>query len=243
MEKTLFFRENLPMDTTLKPALLTGNTLKIIAAISMVIDHVGLLFFPRVKLLRILGRLAFPIFAFMIAEGCKYTKNRLRYFGTIFCLAAGCQVVYYLFDGSVYMSILAAFSLSIPTIYALQNWKCRRTLPSALLFAGTVAAVYALNRMLTIDYGFWGCMVPVFASVFQNTKYDRIPLHVAMLGLGLIFLAAASGGIQWYALLALPLLLLYSGKRGKRQMKYFFYIFYPAHLAVLQGLQILLEFF
>ena len=56
---------------------LSGNALKIIAAISMVIDHVGLMFFPTLKILRIIGRLAYPIFAFMIAEGCYYTKNKV----------------------------------------------------------------------------------------------------------------------------------------------------------------------
>ena len=53
-------------------------------------------------------------------------------------------------------------------------------------------------------------------------------------------LAADLGGTQWYSLLALPLLLLYSGKRGKANLKYFFYIFYPVHLVVLQGIDMLL---
>jgi hypothetical protein len=57
---------------------LTGNQLKLIAAGAMLADHVGLMFFPEAELLRIIGRLAFPIFAFMIAEGCKYTRNKLR---------------------------------------------------------------------------------------------------------------------------------------------------------------------
>ena len=82
-----------------RPAVLSGNTLKIIAAVSMLIDHVGFLFFPNFIIFRILGRLALPIFAFMIAEGCRYTKNKLKYFLTIFILAAICQIVYFLYDG------------------------------------------------------------------------------------------------------------------------------------------------
>ena len=54
---------------------LNGNALKIIGAVSMFIDHVGVLFFPRVLFLRIIGRLAFPIFAYLIAEGCRHTNN------------------------------------------------------------------------------------------------------------------------------------------------------------------------
>ena len=77
-------------------------------------------------------------------------------------------------------------------------------------------------------------MVPVFAAAFRDTKYYSRPLSVTMLGIGLIFLALALGGVQIYALAALPLLYCYSGQRGKRKMKYFFYIFYPAHLALLQ---------
>ena len=65
--------------------ILTGNHLKLIAAFAMLLDHVGILLFPQIRLLRILGRLAYPIFAFMIAEGCRYTKNKLRYF--LWCLA------------------------------------------------------------------------------------------------------------------------------------------------------------
>ena len=229
------------MDSSRSPAFLTGNTLKILAALSMVIDHVGLMFFPHIRLLRILGRLSFPIFVFMIAEGCKYTRNRKKYFLSVFSMAAVCQVVYFFFDGSTYMSILVTFSLSILMIYALQTFQKTPGFLTGLLFAAAVATVYILNQIFTLDYGFWGCMVPVFAAVFHHTKFDRIPVHTAMLGLGLLLLAMEYGGTQYYALLSLPLLLLYSGKRGKHKMKYFFYIFYPTHLVLLQGLAFLLE--
>jgi hypothetical protein len=62
-----------------------------------------------------------------------------------------------------------------------------------------------------------------------------------MLGLGLVLLGADMGGYQHYALLSLPFLLCYSGKRGKGNLKYFFYIFYPVHLAVLQGIAMVLN--
>ena len=236
-------------------AKLSGNALKIIAAASMAVDHVGLLFFPGLAILRILGRLAFPIFAFMIAEGCRYTKNRLRHFLGVFLLAVLCQTVYYIVLRDTDMCILVTFSLSILMIYGLQHCKEALSDPSltwlrqsgaVLFFLLLVAAVYLLNQFMTIDYGFWGCMVPVFSSLFQQrhekkaSLYDT-PVHVAMLGLGLIPLALTLGGVQFYSFLALPLLLLYSGKRGKWKMKYFFYVFYPAHLVILQGINLLLH--
>lgn len=220
---------------------LSSNALKIIAAVTMFIDHMGILLFPEVRFFRILGRIAFPIYAFMIAEGCKYTKNRGKYFAHLAVLAAVCQIVYFVFDGSTFMCVLVTFSLSILTTYALDRLKTAPDIWNALIFAGTVAGVYALNRVLTIDYGFWGCMLPVFASVFHGTKYDDNRIHALMLGLGLIPLIAGMSSIQIYALLALPLLLCYSGQRGKLKMKYFFYIFYPLHLVLLQGISYFMQ--
>jgi hypothetical protein len=81
----------------------------------------GMLLFPGNMALRIIGRLAFPIYAYMIAEGCKYTRNRLRYFLSLFLLGAACQLVYFVVDGSLYFSVLITFSLSILTIYALDR--------------------------------------------------------------------------------------------------------------------------
>ena len=72
--------------------VLDGNQLKLIAAFAMLLDHMGVLLFPQVRLLRILGRLAYPVFAFMIAEGCRYTKNKLRYFLLVFGLGTGCHM-------------------------------------------------------------------------------------------------------------------------------------------------------
>lgn len=220
---------------------LSGNALKILAAIFMTLDHMGLMLFPHIPLLRILGRLALPIFAYMIAEGCKYTRNRKKYFGMVFGLGAVCQAVYWFVDHSLYFSILITFSLSILTIYALQNWKDAHTLLSGLLFAAAVAAVYGLNRIFEIDYGFWGCMLPVFAALPHKTRYDQYPVSALALGMGLIFLAADIGDIQIFSLLALPLLLAYSGKRGRWKMKYFFYIFYPAHLVILEAIAMLIR--
>ena len=226
--------------------LLSGNALKIIGALAMLCDHVGLMFVPPVRLFRIVGRLAFPIFAYMIAEGCRYTRSRPRYFLQIFLLAFGCQVVYFLVDRSLYMSILVTFSCSIAVICALQHLKEAvgpRKLLWALVFVTAVEAVYWLNKLMEIDYGFWGCMVPVFPALFQDrrgaerkrsTKLDRRPVHIAMLALGLLVLWMDLGGEQLWSLMAVPVLMLYSGRRGKLPMKYFFYVFYPLHLAGLQ---------
>lgn len=239
--------------------ILNANALKLLAAALMLVDHIGYLLFPQILFLRIIGRLSFPLFAFAISEGCRYTKNKTRHFLLIFALAVVCQVVYYFFDnGNLYMSVLITFSLSVLTVYALQFFKqslfSKETdgLDKGLcftLFLAIVLCDYALCQVLTIDYGFWGIMLPVFASVFDFRaipaptilqKLDNVSVRVCALAVGLILLAVSFGGIEYYALFALPILLLYNGEKGTWNTKYFFYIFYPLHLAILQGISMLL---
>ena len=231
---------------------LSGNTLKIIAAFCMLVDHIGVMFFPGVQIFRIVGRIALPIFAFMIAEGCRYTRNKLRYFLTVFILGVLCQVVYFIYDGDTYLSILITFSISILLIYLFQFFKSLvfdkyallfLKVLTGILFVASIISVYFLNEVLEIDYGFYGCMMPLFASAFhfENTKDSNISKFIASRYFGLasmsvcmLLLALSNGTRQFYSFLAIPILLLYNGKRGKTNMKYFFYIFYPAHLLILE---------
>ena len=226
---------------TAKGLQLSGTALKILAAIAMTIDHIGFIFFPQEAVWRCIGRIAMPIFAFMIAEGCHFTRNKLRYFLGVLLLAVVCQSVYVVAQGNWYLCMPVSFSLSILLVYSLQKAARVGKLWWAV-FAVAVLGVYALTRYMDMDYGFWGCMLPVFVSLPRQYKAtDDHRLHVLAMGLGLIPLALEMGDWQWWSLLSLPLLYLYSGKRGKWKMKYFFYIFYPAHLALLQGLFWLLE--
>ena len=241
-----------------KTAFLSGNMLKLIAAAAMVVDHIGVIFFPKLIILRMIGRLSFPIFAFMISEGCKYTRNRQRYLLTMAGLALCFQVVYFFALGSLNMSIFVTFSLSILLIYALDYMKESfaninaafiQKLLSTLLFLGGVCAVFVLNLFFDLDYNFAGCMVPVIASIFHSTKsspesfrrLDNNYSKIIALTAGLLWLAFTNTAIQFLSLLTIPLLLMYSGKRGRWKLKYFFYVFYPAHLVLLYGISMLIK--
>ena len=217
---------------------MSSFVIKIIAAVSMLIDHMGLLLFPQYGIMRILGRLAFPLYAFCIAEGFYYTRDKKRYFLQIFILGIVCQAAYFIADGSMYLGVLIAFSMSILLMWALDGVKKALAakdgaMIAAAIFVLSLAAVAALCHFMTVDYGFVGILLPVLAFA-SDKKWVRLGLF----SLGLVALCAViycSGGldVQWWALVALPLLALYNGKPGKYRMKYFFYVFYPAHLAVL----------
>ena len=201
---------------------INANQLKIFGALTMFIDHMGLMFFPDMQFFRIIGRLSFPIFAYMISEGCSHTSNKPRYFLRIFSLAFFCQVVYYIAERSLYMSILVTFSISILLIFLLQYVCSLSGFRKVLGFVGfglALAVVLTITGVVEIDYGFWG----IFFTV------------------GLFLLSMSSGGIQRICLLSVILLYFYDGERGKANLKYFFYIFYPLHLALLEVIYLILN--
>ena len=112
------------MENLKKLRILNGNGLKLLAAAFMLVDHIGVLLFPDILWLRFIGRFSMPLFAFMIAEGCRYTKNKCKHFLLLFGLGVVCQAVYIIFDPTnVYLGILITFSISTLIIYALQYAK------------------------------------------------------------------------------------------------------------------------
>lgn len=216
---------------------LTGNQLKLIALITMTIDHVGMVLFPTNPLFRIIGRLAFPIYAYMIAEGCRYTRSFPKYLGTLAGVAAVCQAVYLLAMGSLYQCILVTFSLSVALIFLVRRAEKTKKPAAWVAVVAGILAVFFLTELLPellpntdfqVDYGFWGVLLPVYVYLAK-----RKGLQLAATAVCLVLVSIEIGVVQWFSLLALPLLALYNGQRGKWKMKYFFYIYYPAHLVVI----------
>lgn len=216
----------------MKPCL-SSNQLKVIAMVTMTIDHLGIYLLPQYGWMHMVGRLSMPIYAYLIAQGCIYTHSKNRYLLRLLTLGLACQTVYYFASGgSLYQNILLTFSLSIAMIASLDHANQTRTVRHAVVAIGVVLIsmflCIELPRILVgtdyeIDYGFLGSLLPVC------TYFGGTPGFL----LGLILLCLDCGGIQWYALAALPIVLLYNGKRGKLRMGLFFYLYYPLHLVFL----------
>ena len=235
---------------------LSGAALKTIACASMFIDHMGLLFFPQALFLRVIGRLAFPIFAFFIAEGCRYTAHPLRRFLTMFLMGLVCEAIGIVFTGAWYGNILLTFSCSILLISLLQAWKrslCgtdrnRQFLTFAAFFAAAALIGLLISRV-GIDYGFPGVMCPVLISLFDMRegeapdslqKFSHPAVKPAVTAVSLLLVCLQSvHAIQYFSLFALPILALYNGKPGNRRTKLGFYLFFPLHLLLLGGIALL----
>ena len=200
---------------------LTNNQLKIIAMLAMLFDHVGKVLLPQYTILQIIGRIAFPIFAFMIAEGSYYTRNKIRYFLSVFLLGAGCQAVYIIWEKSFYMNILLTFSLSIIFIFSLENYKKTKEKRIRILMLFTVITVLLIAVMLPvilidqgfiIDYGVCGVLLPV--AIFYAPDKLRKLIYTA--GILILLTLDLGGGIQWWSLLSIPFLALYKQSAAGR---------------------------
>jgi len=233
------------METRLGWLRLNGNQLKLLALIFMTIDHIGAYLLPQYFCLRMIGRLAMPIFAWMIAEGCRYTRNKSKYLLTMAAFAAICQVVYLVFKNSLYQCILVTFSMSILLIYTVDYASKKKTPLSLVLLGALVCAVCYICVFLPgdlpgtdfrVDYGFFGVLLPVMIYLGRS-KQEKLLLAAV----GLVALGQEYGYPQWLALLALPLLSVYDGTRGKLPMKYLFYIYYPLHLVVIYAIAMLIR--
>ncbi len=227
---------------------LTGNQLKIIAMVAMFLGHLALAFDPRNGVVIAFGRMAFPIFAYMIAEGCRYTKNRAKYLGLIAALAALMQIGGYIINRSLEMSILISFSLAIVAIFSFDvilidkriGRKLLAIFPLALVaLVIFVLPIYLKDSGFYIVYGPLGVLLPV-AIYYSDGKVQKLLSATIILAL----IAHTTGYFQqWYSLMAIPLLALYNGKRGKLKMKYFFYVFYPLQRLIIIAIEYALAYF
>lgn len=238
------------------------NQLKLIACLSMLIDHIGLILLPDVEALRLIGRLAMPIFAFFIGEGCRYTKNKKAYFLRVFILGLICQTVY-IIEAAInggngfYLNILLTFSVSILLcyilLYAEKTFDTAEHEKTLILIAFAVLFVLAfLTEKLIIvlcdtffdinlifDYGFTGMCLPLFVLLGKEKKNKMLFFTYGLL----IFCGANySNNLPWAlsAVASLIFLWSYNGKGGERNLKYFFYAFYPLHLVAVYAVDMII---
>ena len=229
---------------------LDGGALKGIAAALMLTDHVGAILLPEVPVLRCVGRLAFPIFAFFIAEGYAHTRNFGRYFRRLAILAVVSEIPFNLENGAVFdltrQNVLFTFCLALLTLRGLEalgrEWGFGRWAGCGLV----LAASFAAGELLRTDYGGWGVVTVALLYLCRDGKYAKLWLLLAMaavngLGMGSLTMPVFGGEmpIQIFAVAALPVIWLYNGQAGPKGLRRAFYVFYPAHLLVLEGIRTL----
>jgi len=209
-------------------------TLKMIAIVSMLIDHVGLIFFPQEMIFRIIGRISFPIFAYVLAEGIYYTKDITKYMLRLGIFALLSEIPY---DLAIMGSVLEFSHQNIFfTLFfgVLMFWPYKKIQHLSWrngILATIFLTIVFLCLYLNTDYCDIGILLIFAFYMTRDKKVGKLVLA------GAIFLGL-TGELQLYALLALPLIALHNGEQGPK-MKAFFYLFYPAHLLILYVVHLL----
>lgn len=226
------------------------NLLKLIAMISMLCDHTGKMLFKS-NAMRCVGRLAFPIYAYCIAVGCVYSKNRLKYLSRLVLVGLISQPFYALALGHTFPAMYAVSFKDNPVgavlNFYVESWGhpgifltlCLGlmviwTLREKQIFLTLALALLVWRMQGSIDYGWKGVALIALFYLFSAHWWMSLPvvgafmLWWAMQGNG-YRLFGLSFGIQIFAMLSLIPIYIHT-HTGLKINKWVFYLFYPAHL-------------
>ena len=222
--------------------VLNGFHLKLIAACTMFIDHMGDTLFPGVMWLRCIGRVAFPIFCFLIAEGCVHTHDRKKYALRLLVFAVLSEIPFNLMTGRAVwnpydQNVLWTLLLGAAVCWIMDGVLKRRTAPAFVLTGAAMVAAFWLLEVFCTDYGGWGMLLVAMFYGVRRAPYGQAAKMAAQ-AVGLAFFCiGVMGGvtIELWALTALVPIWLYNGQRGfsHKAVQYGFYAFYPVHILIL----------
>lgn len=206
---------------------LNSFQLKWIAIVTMTIDHMGAILFPGNLIYRYIGRIAFPIFCFLLVEGFFHTRNIQKYVIRLGAFAILSEIPYDLaFRGNILdlerQNVFFTLAIGVGLMYCLD--RCSEL---------SVKVIYILLAMwltitLVTDYSYKGIVLILIYYFLRDRKTEKVALGAAW-----NFIWNAS--IQGFGAIASVFIAMYNGEKGK-SMKYFFYLFYPLHLLILYGI-------
>lgn len=228
---------------------LSASALRVLAMLTMLLDHMWATVIPGNFWMTCVGRLAFPIFAFQIAEGFFHTSDRRRYMKRLLITALIAEIPFDLVQGG---TILYPFHQNtiftlILGLWAIQIIDAARAEPSArgwLRCSGKLLGIWLLALVGMVDYGWKGVATVVMFYLCRNFRGARLCQLAAMVVLHSLLMegqvfplfgGAYSLPVQSLAILALIPIWLYNGKRGfgGKPFQYAAYLFYPLHLLIL----------
>ena len=230
---------------------LTSNMLRIIAVILMLSDHIWATYMSFGDWMTYIGRMAFPIFAFQIAEGFVHTSNLKKYVLRLLAFAIAAEIPFNLFYSSrlfnpFHQNVLFTLLLGLLAINVIDKAKKNRAAKNIALSVLCLILICVASVIGFVDYGFLGMLTVVIFYVLRNFPFAWLAQLVAMVLInivffeGQVFLVEIFGKtleipLQGFAVFALVPIWLYKGKKGKSSkiMQYGFYAFYPVHMLIL----------
>ena len=214
--------------------------LHILAMLLMLCDHLQLTLLPELPILRCVGRLAFPLFAFMAVEGYLHTRSLKKYLLRLLMLAVISEIPFdLLVSGSVFdpmhQNVIWTIILGLCCIRAFENISAgrKKMLSAVVIIASLAAAIIA-----RVDYSSAGVLTLLAFYAFRgNTVRCRLMQLLSLAFINLVLLGGIEFAFPYQALavLSLPIIWLYDGSQGPHNgfIKAANYLFYPAHMLIL----------
>jgi hypothetical protein len=209
------------MKLSLTTPLWSDSAIKLIALTTMLLDHIGLVFFPHVLAFRIVGRLSFPLFAYGLVQGCQHTSNFSRYLWRILRLAIISQPIHSLLFENSTLNICWLLALALCCLRVRRWW--------FWFFAAAVSHVF------NFDYGSWGLGLILLVASYTDDSFSWAIAWGCW-----SFLSFLWNPIQPFSAIAFRFFSLSNGSRGSLPPA-LFYWFYPVHLLFLLCLKTLLS--
>ncbi len=207
---------------------MTAFIIKLVAIFAMLIDHIGAVLLPEYILLRIIGRITFPVMAFFVAEGCKHTRNIDKYIINLFAFALISEIPFDLaMSGNLVnnysANVIWTFLLAAIGIKYYEQYKENHILSFAIL-----VSVSTIAGIVNTDYAFMGVILVLLLYLADYPALIIGFWSLSLYGASNIFLGV---------LPAIAMIKLHNGERGISRNnvfgKYLFYAFYPLHLICL----------
>ena len=196
----------------------------LIAMITMLIDHIGAVFFPEQEWLRLIGRIAFPLYAFGIVQGYRYTRNLKKYFFRLAGLAVISQIPYVLLFQVQQLNVIFLFVVALLSLYLVDQYKKKYSVPFVICLALIVSPF--------IEYGVYGIALVFIYRYFEGKNI--LLGHILLSGIYLLLFQEAFY-IQ-YCAIAASALILFKDKLLSYPIqlnRHLYRAFYPVHLAIL----------
>lgn len=200
-----------------------NGALKVIAAVTMLLDHIGAILFPTEISFRVVGRLALPIFAWCIAQGYRHTSNLQKYICRLLLFAIISQFPYELMSPTR-LNILFCFTAALLLLYLKDRYS--RWIYLALFPLGAIS----------LEYGIYAILLVI---IFHELEAQPLLCLIAFTIATGIYTMVYGVNLQLFSIVALPLIFSLKNIHFKLPHR-IFYWFYPVHLVVLTSLKMLL---
>jgi len=200
------------------------QVLEWIAMLTMLIDHVGLIFFPDQEWFRIVGRIAFPLYCWFLVQGYQHTRNLKKYMWRLFWLACISQIPYTLAFNQWELNVIFTLLLGLLALYTMDHIQEEKTKWSFIF------GIFIAGTIIPMDYGIYGILLILLFHSYSNRKL--IAYHMIQ---NLVFLFAYGEGfwLQLFSILGSILIVLLPSYHPLTRFRWLYRSFYPVHLAIL----------